>query len=513
MTLFLRLFILSVLFASCSNEVEREKENTSDTVITLSIDPSVKFQTIDNFAASDAWSCQFAGNWPEEKKNAIADWLFSKDTLPDGSPKGIALSGWRFNFGGGSAQQGEESGIKDEWRRGESFLNKNGIIDLSLQKGQQWFLRAAKQRGVKDIIGFYNSPPVQFTRNGKAFASNSVCNIGPERYADFANYIAATIKGVKQQTGIDFNYISPVNEPQWDWSDGGQEGSPYYNSDIGGIVKAVSKSLSEAQLSTKIILPETADYYYLYEDRDKAGKGTQVAAFFDETSVDYIGKLPNVGNIVAAHSYFTSSPREQAIKIRQQVHNTITGYNDLKFWQSEYCILGDNDGDIKGEGKDLGIIPALYMARLVHNDLVYAHASAWQWWLAVSPYDYKDGLVYIDMNKTDGKYYSSKLMWALGNYSRFVRPGMQRVSSSADIQKELSVSAYTDEQEKKLVVVVVNESANEKYIKASIANGSLTDVNCYVTSSSQDLTKMIQENNTIKVPEKSIVTIVASLPR
>ncbi len=506
MTLFSRLFIVSSLFVSCSNnEVDSEKHIT-DNVINLSTDPTVQFQTIDNFAASDAWSCQFVGNWPEDKKNAIADWLFSMDTLTDGSPKGIALSGWRFNFGGGSAQQGEASGIKDEWRRGESFYDNNGLLNFNQQKGQQWFLQAAKYRGVNDFIGFYNSPPLQFTRNGKAFASDKVCNIDAEKYAGFANYVAATIKGIKQQSGVDFNYISPINEPQWDWSDGGQEGSPYYNKDVSGVIKAISHSLKEANLSTKIILPESAEYNYLYEDKDKPGKGNQVANFFDKNAENYIGDLPNIGNIIAAHSYFTSSPNEQAIKIRQQVHNTVSAYDGLKFWQSEYCILGDNDGEIKGEGKDLGIVPALYMARLIHNDLVYANATAWQWWLAVSPYDYKDGLVYIDMNKTDGKFYSSKMLWALGNYSRFIRPGMKRVAATTDSQG-LSVSAYVDEELRKMVVVAVNESDTNKTISYK-PDQKVVDANVYITTASQDLTKTNTSSDKLKIPAKGIATVV-----
>src|SRR5689334_6581885 len=95
-------FILSGLFA-------KGQEN----VATIAIDLSKTHQTINNFGASDAWSCQFVGNWPEEKKNKIADLLFSMDTLKDGSPKGIALSTWRFNIGAGSAEQGMKSGIKD----------------------------------------------------------------------------------------------------------------------------------------------------------------------------------------------------------------------------------------------------------------------------------------------------------------------------------------------------------------------------------------------------------------
>lgn len=35
------------------------------------------------------------------------------------------------------------------------------------------------------------------------------------------------------------------------------------------------------------------------------------------------------------------------------------------------------------------------MARVIHYDIVVGGASSWQWWLAISPYDYKDGLVCV----------------------------------------------------------------------------------------------------------------------
>ncbi|MBX3257858.1 MAG: xylanase [Chitinophagaceae bacterium] len=501
----------AVLALTACNNKEIKKE-TGDTAIMVTVDPALTFQTIDNFAASDAWSCQFVGNWPDDKKNAIADWLFSMDTLQDGSPKGIGLSAWRFNFGAGSAQQGEASGIKDEWRRAESFLDADNNYNWSRQQGQVWFLQAAKQRGVKDFIGFYNSPPVQYTRNRKAFASNKVCNIDADHYQDFATYITTTIKGLKQKSGVDFNYISPVNEPQWDWSDGGQEGSPYYNTDISGIVKSINKALQDNQLATQILLPEAGEYYYLYEDHDKPGKGSQVNAFFNETSPDYIGNLPHVSKTVAAHSYFTSSPFEAAVKTRQQVSNTISQINGLKFWQSEYCILGDNSGDIKGEGKDLGIKPALYLGKLIYNDLVNANAAAWQWWLAISPYDYKDGLVYTDMSKTDGKYYSSKMMWALGNYSRFVRPGMKRAELRLS-SPGVYASAYVDENKKQIVIVAVNESNRQKNLSCNIATVSgqsgSKPVNIYTTTATQDLTKSTASGSNVILPAESVVTIVS----
>src|SRR5678815_1617774 len=93
--------------------------------IVISITTDSIYQTIQNFGASDAWSGQFVGNWPDAKKNAIADWLFSMDTVSNGNPKGIGLSMWRYNLGAGSAEQDDNSGIKDEWRRAALTTNNN----------------------------------------------------------------------------------------------------------------------------------------------------------------------------------------------------------------------------------------------------------------------------------------------------------------------------------------------------------------------------------------------------
>ena len=81
------------------------------------------------------------------------------------------------------------------------------------------------------------------------------------------------------------------------------------------------------------------------------------------------------------------------------VSNKISSVPDLAYWMSEYCILGGNEGEINGNGRDLGMKSALYLAQVIHQDLVIANAAAWNWWIAVSPYNYKDGLIYIDKNK------------------------------------------------------------------------------------------------------------------
>ncbi|SFD59260.1 O-Glycosyl hydrolase [Chitinophaga sp. CF118] len=464
------------------------------------IDTDTTYQTIDNFGASDAWSCQFVGNWPEQKKNAIADWLFSTDTTATGQPMGIGLSMWRYNIGAGTAEQGDSSAIRDEWRRTYNWQS---------QSGQLWFLQAAKQRKVKQFLAFLNSPPVNLTINGKGFANKGNCNISPEKYDALANYTADVITGIHKKTGILFDYISPVNEPQWEWSDGGQEGCPYNNEQISGVTKSISETFIERKLSTKIIIGEAGKLDYLYAKADKPAKGEQITAFFNNGSPDYLDNLPNIRHTISGHSYFTTSPAPAAIRIRNDLSKNIAAVKNLTFWQSEYCILGDNAGEINGEKRDYGMDAALYLARVIYYDLAVANAAAWQYWLAVSPYDYKDGLIYIDKNTKDGQYRDSKMMWALGNYSRFVRPGAKRIKTTVSDNDTLLVSTYQN-TDRTITIVAVNSSKDVMNISLDYKKGKIKKLRSYITSDTGNLEPIAVDNN-INIPARSVVTITGNI--
>src|SRR3546814_4374912 len=68
----------------------------------------------------------------------------------------------------------------------------------------------------------------------------------------------------------------------------------------------------------------------------------------------------------------------------------------LNVWQTEFGILGDICGRYSGSRRNTEMDYGLYVARVIHHDLTVAEVSSWQWWLAVNPYDYSDGLVYIN---------------------------------------------------------------------------------------------------------------------
>ncbi|WP_114747803.1 glycoside hydrolase [Pleomorphovibrio marinus] len=510
------IYLSWLLFMACSipGENDHRQANTTNIRVNVEIHLEEKHQTIAHFGASDAWSCQFVGTWPDDKKNRIADLLFSKEISEEGQPEGIGLSLWRFNLGAGSAAQGEQSGIRDPWRRASSVMDENGDFDANRQKGQLWFAQAAKDREVEHLLVFLNSPPVWLTRNGKAYTdSGQRSNLDPSNYEAFGEYMAKAIAGL-ENTGLSVDYISPVNEPQWDWEDGGQEGTPFWNEEIAGIANALNLSLEKRGDNTNIDLAEAGQIEYLYEEHNRPGRSEQINAFFNPESELYLGDLSRVSNSISGHSYFTTSPLSMAVTKREQLANSLASFPGLTYWMSEYCILGDNDGEIEGRGRDLGMTPALYMARVIHTDLTTSGASAWHWWLGVSPYNYKDGLVYVDKEEEDGEIYESKMLWTLGNFSRFIRPGYHRIGVNAAVENaekaDVLVSGYKDPDSRELVLVLVNSSIHAATVSIPEELGEDYGWSAFLTDEDNDLSPILVETGTetITLPERSVMTLV-----
>lgn len=502
--------------------------NSAPAPIALTIDLGSTYQTIHSFGASDGWTCKFIGRWADEtKKDKIADLLFSMDTLSDGTPKGIGLSLWRFNIGAGSYEQGDSSGIATDWRREECFLNADGSYNWSKQAGQQWFLNAARQRGVKYSLGFALSPPVYMTRNGKAYNTSGTTslNIADGRMPDFAAFLAQTAQHLQ------FDYISPVNEPQWTWGtagvEAGQEGSQAQNSEIADLVRDLSTSLSAAGASAKTVIGEAGQWDFLY-GRNTDGRGDQVNQFFSPSSPNYIGSLPNTVHAISSHSYYTTCPDSTIIGIRQQVAAKVQQIDPtLATWQTEFGILGNICNLLNGSPRTTNIDYGLYVAKTIHHDLTIANVTTWQWWLAVSPYNYSDGLVYIndptgninpDNCKQDGIVNDSKQLWSLGNYSRFVRPGMKRVAASiqgigtpAAAAESLMVSAYKDDTQKTLVIVIVNYSTQQDALKLTGVGGpAAATLDVYTTDSQHSLQHSTTAAGNIVIGPRSIVTLTGT---
>ena len=158
---------------------------------------------------------------------------------------------------------------------------------------------------------------------------------------------------------------------------------------------------------------------------------------------------------------------------------------------------------------------------------MYAKAQSWQWWRAIAEKDYKDGLirVYPDATLLDGRFEDSKLLWTLGNYSRFVRPGAIRLSVSTDNgqseqvsegdtdPKGLMCSAYRNVDGTQVVVIINYGKQNRKFILSQ----DVKSVNRWLQYRTSDkegenlkLVECVQGGKASIIPARSIITLVSS---
>jgi hypothetical protein len=164
---------------------------------------------------------------------------------------------------------------------------------------------------------------------------------------------------------------------------------------------------------------------------------------------------------------------------------------------------------------------ALTVARVMHLDLTINNVSAWQWWLGATNVDFNDGLVYTDYQKPGDPetVYTSRLLWTMGNYSRFIRPGLRRIglSGAEDDINGLMRSAYKDEAGRRIVAVYTNFGKEPRQVLLNFALGKrnwrLESVAPYVTSDREgDELKAYPSppaGEPFEIPARSVVTLVA----
>ncbi|MFI3262825.1 MAG: glycoside hydrolase [Rikenellaceae bacterium] len=496
--------------------------------VKLVVDYSDTKQTIHSFGASDCWRTQYIGNWDLDKREEIADLLFSSETDKNGNPKGIALSIWRFNIGSGSHEAEDGAGIGSSWRKTDCFLNSDGSWNWDRQAGQRWFLEAARERGVRYSLAFSISAPYFYSKNGMTRASEKGphANLKSDCYDDYAAFMAEV------STKLNFDYLSPINEPQWEWITSRQEGMQATNEECSRLIHEIDKELKKRSSKTKIVYGEAGDIRYLYnKNTDKPKTDNQIKDIFTNTGENSIVGLESVANIISGHSYWSTWPIDTLISTRQQLDiNMPDGFD---YWQTEYCPMEKNeDNPNGGGGRDTTINTALYIARVIHHDLVVANATSWQSWTAFSEWNYKDGLIFIDDGvqknganewsdpliekcKSNGEFRVAKTLWGLGNYSRFVRPEMVRVESYIEGKsieesaKSLMVSSFIEPKSEKCVIVLVNFSEKEHAVDVNVKSSAkkIQSFKMYETSEHHNLEYMGKVKKSICIPSRSIITL------
>lgn len=505
---------------------------------TIKIDPTVTYQTIDNFTASDAWSGEFVGRyWGDQQKRQIAEWLFCQRTDNAGHPKGIGLSMWRVNLGGGTLEQ-ENPDIQPYWRRAESYLSVDGRnYDWGKCSGQRYFMKQAVEYGCNNFLLFSNTPLIQYTKNGKGWASSvNEANIRPENYGAFANYLADVTEHFMNK-GWNISYISPINEPNVVWNIPRQEGSSWRIDEMYKMYKALNSALStrSGMDNVKIVVGESGELRYLYEYNDyvktnfngtKGAPAELVQNFWSEQSLYFLGNLKHVPRMIAGHDYWSEKTSKDISETRLKVKE-VCDEHKIDFQQTEWCMLPPSINPVKDgftadwDGDCANMQAALLMGRLIHTNMTIANAKAWGYWKGLEV-NGSHALIALYPDKGDihngGKIAANKLLWGLGNYSFFIRPGYKRVSAvGADNLDGLCISAYVSPLKDKIILVGVNTGFKTEIVNFKLSSEfreKIKNVFVYRTDERTDLALVQSTENLSEVcsiAPRSLTTIVFNL--
>ncbi len=504
---------------------------------TVVIKPTVEYQTIDGFGASDCIHGEYVGRyWSLTQKENAAKLLFDQSFKSNLNPNGIGLSMWRFNLGSGSDDY-PDCKVAPNDRRTGCYLDAQGNFDWTRQPGQRWFLSKAKSYGVQKYVAFSNSPLIIYTRNGKSYCpGDKKANIQADKYGKYADYYMSVIKHIKDSMGIEFDFFSPVNEPQWSWSDSTNEGSQFQNEDIKKLCVSLDSCIAVKKLNTKLFVSESGSWRHLYLKSANSSEiaRNQIEEFYSPTSANYIGGLSSVAKIMTAHSYFTDGNNADLKSIRAAAFTKAQSYN-LGLYQTEWCMYSLPDS-LNGFPKTMAAATemdiALWQAKVIHSDLAYANVSSWSYWTAMDkdPWGAKNRYMLIKLNPSGssrnsvvdfpGTLEPNKSLWALGNFSLFIRPGYKRVQMiGADNLSTLIGTSYINPEKTRIVSVYVNMDTAAIDIKpafSEIPNRVIKTNTLYRTDATYNLINMrlatdYVKDKVITIPKRSIITLVYDL--
>jgi O-glycosyl hydrolase len=441
-------------------------------------------QTIAGFGASGAWWVNDLGNFSPSVQAQVASLLFTTS--------GIDLSQYRYNIGGGGA------GVTVAARAPQSFLTSSGGYDWSNDPGGQYFLKAAATDGVPDLIGFVNSAPSQYTTNKE----NCDDEINTADDAAYGSYLATIVSHFAAE-GVDIDQVSPMNEPDNDFSGCTQEGMEVPAGERAGVIDAVGSALSAAGLSAKVIADESSETTQLLSEAP--------SWLADPSAPSYLAAI-------AHHTY--NNPSDSGL---EQVGG-LGDVNGKPVWASEICCQISGGGGY-GAQYDPTMAGALNMTNYIYTDLSYADDAAFDWWTALSSSlgcdpdtdstcatsvntnsaGWNDGLIYYDPDYAsdgDQTLYMTKRFYALGQYSRFVRPGAVRYGVSGSPSGVQTMAFWDNGQ---WTVVAANTNTSATSLSVNLGSGTVTSSSAYQTDASENLAS-------IPGPAISGGVITAALP-
>ena len=489
----------------------------------ITVDLNDERQTVQGFGASMAWTFQRLGlEGTDEVKEKSIEMLYGDS--------GLRLNIARFNIGGGSLDSNLDDVVPycydwfDPDRRAESFFVAENYLDaddatlkaafadennydFTRDAGALEMLDMALAAGnIDKIVFFANSPHYLMTVSGTCTGAEvQQNNLKEEFYEAYCDYLLIIVDNLVKEhlsglENVPEVVISPVNEPQWDWGGDGasQEGCHFDPEPLAAFYDVFLDKLEAFNdangTSYECDVLESGNYKFYIDRKD-------IKEYLEAMSkYDYFDEI----EYISAHSYGADDSKKHREKYQNYIDKNYPG---LGISITEYCEMESGRYDTIESG--------LLLGNVISRDLTMLDAIDWNWWLAVSPCDYNDGLVYWDVLE-DGTQKLSvlKRYYVMGQFSRYIENGDVRVGATcSDLTgwANLDYSVYK-RADGTVVVVIINNSKSDKNVTVGgLGDYTKATVVC-TTAEEQSGWNEVETvwSGKVALPAQSITTYVLS---
>ena len=359
-----------------------------------------------------------------------------------------------------------------------SFYNNNEASSIS----------AAKKYGGTTIIGSVWSPPASCKDNSNTQKGGHLLT---SCYDSWSTSIAKFAK----DNGL--YAMSAGNEPDFA-SCGSSIGPPctvdydttlYTGKEMAAFVKVLGPKLKDA--GVKLISPEASEWIHIWSNTSATGSTVSSHPNSSDplkcgcfgTSTDCASSCANGNGYDYGHALYQDKDAWAAVDILG-VHQYDTQVAEpwpadvpekKPVWQTEmsgvkYWPEGEPSKDIAN---------GIAVAGWLHNALTVGEANAWLWWWYKGS-DTNEGLYLSDGSDT-------KRHYTYGNYTKFIRPGYNRVAVTGNVPTDVLLSAYAG-ADGTVVVVAVNKGAADVVVPITIGGSTVpAAMTPNVTSESDNL--------------------------
>jgi glucuronoarabinoxylan endo-1,4-beta-xylanase len=283
------------------------------------------------------------------------------------------------------------------------------------------------------------SPPASMKNNNNVNGGASNDNLNMADYDAWATLLAAFPAYYKQQGGVDLFAISAQNEPDFNPN---YEACLYDKTQMVNFIDALGPKLAALTPPVKVLAAEPDNWGNIW-----GGDGYGPAILADPAANSYVGPI-------ATHDYGNTSAGTYA-RPAPPANNT------HHFWETE-CTPNDTG--------------PITIATMLYAAFASGGVNAWHYW-------WTEAFV-PNVNSPPPQVY------ALGNFSKFVRPGFYRADVSGAPTPSAStplVVAFTDKSDGTVAVVVVNGGGAQQVSFFVAGTAWPASVKPYVTTASSKL--------------------------